>query len=109
MLTPDKELEILSMFGRFCRRVNQTCRTGRVEFACACPRTTYRLRVFNCGFAWDKKTCVMRSGVKALISAYYFFLSVSLSRVAGGPVAFLSEPRLQVPQTLRKEVKGNGF
>lgn len=38
-----------------------------------------------------------------------FFFSVSLSRVAGGPVAFLSEPRLQVPQTLRKEVKGNGF
>lgn len=38
-----------------------------------------------------------------------FFLSVSLSRVAGGPVGFLSEPRLQVPQTLRKEVKGNGF
>lgn len=40
VLTPDKALEILSALGWFSGRVNQTCRTGTVEFACLCPKTT---------------------------------------------------------------------
>lgn len=64
-----------------------------------------RLRVSDRGFSQTKKTCVMRSGVKALISVSFsfllFFLSVSVSRVTGGA------GRIFVPHTLRKQVKGN--
>lgn len=68
--------EISSASALFCK-ISQTCRTGTVELAFICSKTT---SIYVCSAA-NKKPCVMRSGVKALISVSLpcFFVCLPVS------------------------------